>query len=124
MYESTNKQMRRVQRVFLLPESANDLKTSHGDMGDVGFVPDCPSHLSFHNLLLSKARYSLPSLKSFSRPLRGKKLQVLSHELYLGSPKGAETWRNGRCHASSKWPPCLIWLSLCANIHLKISIHI
>lgn len=92
----TNKQTRRVQRVFSPPEPANELKTFHdGDPPPpiMGFIPDCPSHLSLHNLLFSKSRYSYPSLKSF--PDLGidpkNKLEALSHELDLGRPKGAET---------------------------------
>lgn len=97
----------------------------------MGFIPDGPYHLSFHNLLLSKAMCSLPSLKSFSRPLQSVLLRVTERKSFkcwaVNRIRGVlrvQTWRNGRCHTSSKLPPCLIRLSLCPNSHLKISIHI
>lgn len=102
VYVRGYKQTRRVQRVFSPPDPVNDLETFHGDLPPLimGFIPDCRSHLFLHNLLFSKSRYSHPSLKFF--PDLGidpkKKLEALSHEPDLGRPKGAETWRNGRCH--------------------------
>lgn len=41
-----------------------------------GFLPDCPSHLSSHSLLLSESWNSLHSLKSFPRPLESTLLRV------------------------------------------------
>lgn len=125
--KQTNKQTR---RGFFPPKSASDLKISYGYPPDNGLGSRLSFPLFLHNLPLSKSRYTLPNLQSFSG-LELDLLRITQRNSWQGWTMNC-IWEVLRVQRPGEMqgailPLCCLHVSSVHHYvqisHLKISIH-